>query len=65
MEINERYITDMDELISVLEENVKLIDGIVTYQITESIKDVIMEWRKATREYMLELIETINVEAKE
>ena len=65
MEINERYITDMDELISVLEENVKLIDGIVTYQITESIKDVIMEWRKATREYMLELIETIDGEAKE
>jgi pyruvate-formate lyase-activating enzyme len=65
MEINERYITDMDELISVLEENVELIDGIVTYQITESIKDVIMEWKKATREYMLELIETINVEAKE
>ena len=65
MEINERYITDMDELISVLEENVELIDGIVTYQITESIKDVIMEWKKATREYMLELIETINAEAKE
>ena len=65
MEINERYITDMDELISVLEENVELIDGIVTYQITESIKGVIMEWKKATREYMLELIETINAEAKE
>lgn len=44
MRTDERYITDMDNLIAEMESAVNFLESVVNEQITGSIKDVIQEW---------------------
>ena len=60
MDTNERYVTDMDSLISELDDIVDILELTVNDQITRSIKEVIREWRDHTRDYINELTDAVD-----
>ena len=60
MDTNERYVTDMDLLISELDAIVDILESTVNDKITRSIKDVVREWRDHTRWYINELTDAVD-----
>ena len=60
VDTNERYVTDMDLLISELDDIVDILESTVNDKITRSIKDVVREWRDHTRGYINELTDAVD-----